>query len=213
MEVAERPPKQRTELRQASLIEAALRLASQRSPADITTAHLAQAVGISQGAVFRHFPSKEAIWLAALDWVTETLMTQLHTAAEEAQRNTPDPMDALCAVFHAHVDFVLAHPGVPRLIFQELQSAKDTALKLRVRMLMQKYRQLLLNLLQLAQTQQGLRPDIDLQAAAVLFIGSIQGLVMQALISNDLPAMAAHAPGVFGIFQRGVQQSPYDLRT
>ena len=84
MEVAERPPKQRTELRQASLIEAALRLASQRSPADITTAHLAQAVGISQGAVFRHFPSKEAIWLAALDWVTETLMTQLHTAAEEA---------------------------------------------------------------------------------------------------------------------------------
>jgi AcrR family transcriptional regulator len=213
MEVTEKPTKQRTEIRQASLVEAALRLAAQRSPADITTADLAQAVGISQGAVFRHFVSKEALWLAALDWVTDTLMARLQLVATDAQHRTPDAMEAMHAVFHAHVTFVLAHPGVPRLIFQELQSANDTALKLRVRGLMQRYRLLLLNLLQLAQTQQGLRSDIDLQSAAVLFIGSIQGLVMQALISNDLPAMAAQAPGVFAIFQRGVQQAPNDLRT
>jgi AcrR family transcriptional regulator len=212
MNVTEKPAKQRTELRQASLIGAALQLAAQRSPADITTADLAQAVGITQGAVFRHFSSKEAIWLAALDWVTDTLMARLHEAADAAQVHTPDAMAALRAVFHTHVDFVVAHPGVPRLIFQELQSANDTALKLRVRALMQRYRQLLLNLLQLAQAQQGLRADIDLQAAAVLFIGSIQGLVMQALISNDLPAMAAQAPGVFAIYQRGVQKAATDSR-
>jgi AcrR family transcriptional regulator len=213
MEVTEKPIKQRTELRQASLVEAALQLASQRSPADITTADLAQAVGITQGAVFRHFASKEAIWLAALDWVTDTLMARLLTAAAEAQNRTPDALTALRAVFLTHVDFVLTHPGVPRLIFQELQSARDTALKLRVRALMQWYRQLLLNLLQLAQTQRGLRADIDIQAAAVLFIGSIQGLVMQALISNDLPAMAAQAPGVFAIYQCGVQHAAADSQT
>lgn len=210
MKLPERPAKQRTELRQASLIAAALQLAAQRRPADITTADLASAVGITQGAVFRHFPSKEAIWLAGLDWVTETLMMQLHAAAEEAQRNTPDPMEALRAVFHTHVKFVLTHPGVPRLIFQELQSADDTTLKLRVRALMQRYRFLLLNLLQHAQTQQALRVDIDLQAAAVSFIGAIQGLVMQALISNDLSAMAVQAPGVFSIYQRGVQRAAAD---
>jgi AcrR family transcriptional regulator len=212
MEVTEKPAKQRTEIRQAGLIGAALQLASQRSPADITTADLAQAVGISQGAVFRHFSSKEAIWLAALDWVTDTMMARLQEAADAAQSGTPDPIDALRAVFNTHVDFVLTHPGVPRLIFQELQSAHDTALKLRVRTLMQRYRLLLLNLLQLAQIQQGLRADIDLQAAAVLFIGSIQGLVMQALISNDLPAMAAQAPSVFAIYQRGVQHVAADSR-
>jgi TetR/AcrR family transcriptional regulator len=213
MEATEKPTKQRTEIRQASLVEAALRLAAQSSPADITTADLAQAVGISQGAVFRHFANKEALWLAALDWVTNTLMAQVQRAAQEAKLHNSDAMAALRAVFQTHVNFVLTHPGVPRLIFQELQSAKDTALKMRVRALMQRYRQLLLNLLQLAQTQKGLRADIDLQAAAVLFIGSIQGLVMQALISSDLPAMAAQAPGVFSIFQRGVQRTPNDLRT
>ncbi|MDZ4240206.1 MAG: TetR family transcriptional regulator, partial [Hydrogenophaga sp.] len=46
--------KQPTETRQAALVAAALALAAERSPATVTTAELAQAVGITQGAVFRH---------------------------------------------------------------------------------------------------------------------------------------------------------------
>ena len=60
MKATPKRPKQVTEVRQAGLVEAALQLAAQRSPADITTGDLAQAVGITQGAVFRHFSSKEA---------------------------------------------------------------------------------------------------------------------------------------------------------
>lgn len=200
MEVREKTVKQRTATRQAGLVEAALRLAAQHSPAHITTAELAHAVGISQGAIFKHFSNKEAIWLAVLDWVNETLMTRLHTAAE-----TANTMSALRAVFLAHVDFVCAYPGVPRLIFQELQQAGDSALKARVRRLMQDYRQLLLALLQQAAARQLLRADIDPRAATALFIGSIQGLVMQAMLANDVPAIARQAPGVFAILERGLQ--------
>lgn len=202
MQIIDRPTKQPTEVRQASLIEAALQLAAQRSPADITTGDLAQAVGITQGAVFRHFASKEALWLALLDWVNEALMVRLHAAAAGANRSA---LAALQAVFMAHVDFVVANPGVPRVIFQELQSPGDTALKVRVRALMQRYRQLLMQLLQDAQAQQAIAPETDLQAAAVLFIGSVQGLVMQSLISGDVAGMAAQAPGVFAIYQRGLR--------
>ena len=200
MQVIGKPAKQRTEVRQASLIEAALLLAAQRSPSSITTGDLAHAVCITQGAVFRHFASKEAIWLAVLDWVTATLMARLQIAAA----SQPAPA-ALRAVFMAHVDFVMAYPGVPRVIFQELQSPGYTALKVRVRALMQRYRQLLMQLLQDAQAQQAIAPETDLQAAAVLFIGSVHGLVMQSLISGDVAGMAAQAPGVFAIYQRGLR--------
>lgn len=199
--------KQATEIRQASLLEAALTLASQRSPSAITTGDLAQVVGITQGAVFRHFASKEAIWLAVLDWATETLMVQLRTAADGAvpvDSEAPCPLAALQAVFLAHVDFVIAHPGIPRIIFQELQHAEDTPLKARVRGLMQQYRLLIMGLLQQAQAQGRLAPEADLQAAAVLFIGSVQGLVMQSLLSGQVSAMADHAPGVFAIYLRGL---------
>ena len=209
MEILDKAPKQRTEVRQAALVEAALLLAAQRSPADITTADLARAVGISQGAVFKHFASKETIWLAVLDWVAETLMVRLQSAANGAEQAA---LPALRAVFLAHVDFVMNYPGVPRLIFQELQRPGDTALKSRVRGLMQRYRQLLLTVLQQAQTQQALRLDIDLQASAVLFIGSVQGLVMQAMMADDVQSMATQAPGVFTILQHGLQCPPTEFQ-
>lgn len=192
--------RQATEFRQGSLVDAALQLAAQRSPADITTGDLALAVGISQGAVFRHFPSKEAIWLAVLDWTADTLIAQLQLAASQSV----NPLMALQAVFMAHVDFVMDHPGVPRVIFQELQHAQDTALKARVRGLMQQHRALVAGLLQRAQEQNLLEPGTDVAAAAVLFLGSVQGLVMQAMVSGQVQAMAAQAPGVFSIYLRGI---------
>ena len=229
------PLKQRTVIRQASLVEAALQLAAQRSPTDITTTDLAQAVGITQGAVFRHFPSKEAIWLAAMDWTTSTLMQRLQAAAVAAQSpfestpaastgtlpneavtadiplpdTPPAPgLPALQAVFMAHVAFVVAYPGVPRVIFQELQQPQDTALKIRVRALMQQYRALLMRLLLQAQSDNLIAPYADLTGASVLFIGSIQGLVMQSMMSGDVSAMTRLAPGVFDLVQRSLCTHP-----
>ncbi|MDO9200060.1 MAG: TetR/AcrR family transcriptional regulator [Hydrogenophaga sp.] len=192
--------KQPTETRQAALVAAALALAAERSPATVTTAELAQAVGITQGAVFRHFENKEAIWLAVIDHAHHTLLNRLQTAASAHAT----PLPALHAVFMAHVDFVVEHPGVPRLIFQELQQPHDTPLKARVRRLMHDYRLLLTRLLQQAQDQQALQPGTDLQAAAVLFIGSVQGLVMQSLLSGQVGAMRVQAPGVSQLLQQAL---------
>ena len=100
-----------TEERQAEIVEAALRLARESSPALITTGDIAAAIGVTQGAVFKHFPTKDAIWLAAMRWVRETLLQKLQAAADEAAT----PLDALAAMFRAHVEFVIAHPGVARL--------------------------------------------------------------------------------------------------
>ncbi len=197
-----------TEQRQATLVQAAVRLAAQCSPAEVTTAHLAEAVGITQGAVFRHFPSKQAVWLAVLDWTSNTLLEELRTAAAGAQ----DPLAALQAVFKAHVDFVIRHPGVPRLIFQELQHAGDSPLKAQVRGLMQRYRKLVGELMQRAREQGQLLPDADLESAAVIFIGSVQGLVMQALISGDISSIAITAPRVFHHFLFGFARTTAKLR-
>lgn len=202
------PDKQPTETRQASLVAAALALAAERSPAEVTTAALAQAVGISQGAVFRHFESKEAIWRAVIDLAHQTLLARLQAAAD-AQ---PDALEALRAVFMAHVAFVVEQPGVPRVIFQELQHPEDTPLKARVRGLMQAYRTLLAGLLKRAQSARKLAPGADLQAAAVLFIGSVQGLVMQSLLSGQVGAMAAQAPAVFDLFQQAIAAPPTRAR-
>lgn len=189
-----------TEERQVEIVEAALRLACESSPALITTADIATAIGVTQGAVFKHFPTKDAIWLAAMRWVRETLLHKVRAAAEEAAT----PVDALAGMFRAHVEFVIAHPGVPRFIFHELQQPADSAAKLEVRGVLQGYRKLLLGQLAESIERQLVSAHLDPEAAATSFIGLIQGLVMQSMLTGKPAAMRQQATAIFALYRRGL---------
>jgi len=41
-------------------------------------------------------------------------------------------------------------------------------------------------------------------AATTLFIGMIQGLVMQSLLADDIYRMRLDAPGIFATFRSGI---------
>lgn len=193
-----------TEERQAEIVAAALRLAREVSPALITTSDIAAAVGVTQGAVFKHFPTKDAIWLAAMAWVRERLLAALEAAAQAE----PSPLGALAAVFRAHVAFVVAHPGVPRLIFHELQRPADSPVKQEVRALLQRYRRLLLGLFDAAVQQRQAPATLDKDAAATLFVGIVQGLVMQSMLNGKPVATKAEAERVFALYLRGIGETP-----
>lgn len=190
-----------TEERQAVIVSAALALARDLSPAAITTTDIAAVVGVSQGALFKHFPTKEAIWLGVMDWVQQQLMARLVQAAEAA----PTPLAALEAVFHAHVDFVAAHPGVPRLVFHELQQPAESKAKQAVRAMLAAYRKLLLGLLGQAVRTGELPAGLDREAAATLFVGVVQGLVMQSMMSGKPAAMRGQAAPLFSLLLRGLR--------
>lgn len=192
-----------TEERQAEIIATALRLARESSPALITTGDIAAAIGVTQGAVFKHFSTKDAIWLAAMRWVRETLLQRLQAAADQAGT----PLDALSAMFRQHVEFVIAHPGVPRFIFHELQQPADSAAKLEVRAVLQGYRKLLLARLTQAIEQQLVSPGLDPEAAATSFIGLIQGLVMQSMLTGRTAAMRQQADAILVLYRRGLGEA------
>lgn len=190
-----------TEERQAEIVAAALNLARDISPVSITTGDIATAVGVSQGAVFKHFPTKEAIWVAAMQWVREQLLAKLDEAAREATSG----MLALEAVFRAHVAFVIAHPGAPRIIFHELQQPTDSPVKQEVRALLQAYRQLLLSQFKAGMKSGELPTGLNPEAAATLFVGIVQGLVMQSMLTGKPAAMKTQADAVFAIYLRGIR--------
>ena len=47
-------------------------------------------------------------------------------------------------------------------------------------------------------------PDLDLGAAATMFLGLLQGLVMQSLLTGEIEHMQKQADAVFGLYQRGL---------
>ena len=50
--------------RKAEILATALRLADELGPDRLTTAAIAEAVGLTQPGIFRHFPTKQALWQA-----------------------------------------------------------------------------------------------------------------------------------------------------
>lgn len=52
-----------------------------------------------------------------------------------------------------------------------------------------------------------LSSTLDVEAAATLFIGTIQGLVMQSLLAGDVTQMHKNAARVFEIYRRGIGSS------
>lgn len=188
------------EERRAVTVEAVVKLAAEQNPTDITTAAIATSMKLTQGALFRHFPNKEAIWQAVMEWVAEQLMARI----ERAARGATSPLAALEAMFMAHIAFVTEHPGVPRMLFGELQRAEDTAAKRMAQTMIRRYGERLSVLMEEGKAAGELDPQLDAASAATLFIGSIQGLVMQALLAGDTGRMRKDAAGTFAIYRRGI---------
>jgi len=190
------------EERRAATVAVVVELAAEQNPGDITTAAIAKRMGLTQGAIFRHFTNKEAISGAVMEWVAERLLSRVKKAAQAA----PSPLAALQAMFMAHVDFVVEHPGVPRILFGELQHAKQTPAKRLVQTLIRCYGEQLHRLIEEGKGCGELDSGLDTEAAATLFIGTIQGLVMQSLLAGDVGRIRRDAPRVFTIYQRGIRR-------
>lgn len=187
--------------RRAATVEAVVNLAAHHNPSEITTTWIARQMGVTQGALFKHFPTKEAILEAVMSWVAERLLARIDQSAQGCD----SPLVALEAMFLAHIAFVSEHPGVPRMLFGELQRQGDTLPKKMVQTLIRQYRERLQLLLEQGKASGELDAQLDVDAAAVLFIGSIQGLVMQSLIAGDVTRLRDEAPGVWFIYRRGIK--------
>lgn len=187
--------------RRERTVEAVIKLCSQGDPATITTEKIARHMRVTQGALFRHFPNKEAIWEAVVAWVAEQLLNRVVAAGAGIE----EPLKALEATYLAHVNFIARHPGVPRVLIGQLQHSRSTPAKRMVRAMLEAYRQRIAALLQDAENAKVLRPGLSVDAAAIQFIGTLQGLVLQSLIAGNVSRIVAQAPAAFDIYLNGIR--------
>lgn len=187
--------------RKALTVAAVIELAAGQNPGDITTGAIAGHMQVTQGALFRHFLTKDDIWQAVMEWVAAQLLTRVRQGAGNAQTS----IAGLHTIFTSHLDFIIAHPGVPRILFHELQRAEETAAKRVVRSLINEYRKQLIETLERGRTDGSLTSGLNVSAAASLFLGMIQGLVLQSLIAGDPGHIGRAAPDVFTLYLQSIR--------
>lgn len=186
--------------RREQIIETAIRLAADQGVDGVTTQDMADALGLTQGAIFRHFRSKDEIWDAALVSIRERLMAALGQATEQAAQ----PLPAIEAMFFAHMAFVQAQPAIPRLVFSGYLNRRSERFRGFIESLLDAYRARIVALLAAAGVRGETVPGLDGQAAATLYFGMVQGLVLQATLLGERCRLDEEARRVFPLFRAAI---------
>ncbi len=82
---------------------------------------LADTLGVGKGTVYRYFPTKEALFLAAVD----RLMRRLTDSVDESVAAVEDPLDRITRVVHAYLGFCDQHREFAELLIQERAQFRD----------------------------------------------------------------------------------------
>jgi AcrR family transcriptional regulator len=107
--------------RQDEIVEVAVALFAERGYAGTDTQLVADRLGVGKGTIYRYFPSKEALFLAAVDLGMRSLREAVDAVAEVE----PDPLRRIAAATHAYLAFFEQHPELVELLMQERAQFKD----------------------------------------------------------------------------------------
>jgi AcrR family transcriptional regulator len=106
----------------AALVAAALAAVEAAGPEGVSLRDLAQSLGVSTAAPYRHFRDRRAL----LNAVATLGFVELAAAYARAQANAADPKAALRETARAYLTLAFAKPGLFRLMFaSDLVDAAD----------------------------------------------------------------------------------------
>jgi AcrR family transcriptional regulator len=183
-----------TEDRQQEIVLTILALAEERGVEAITTQAIAEHMGLTQGAVFRHFPNKEAIWAAVLDWL-QARLGEVFASAPDAS-----PLAEVTRIFNAYMALFAAYPSVPRLFFSDTFHHPYPRLHERLQAMVQRCEgQLALWLAEAAERGE-VRADLPPPAAAKFLLTAIQGLAFQSCVLGIVADPVAAGRQLFPLY-------------
>ena len=163
--------RQSAEDRKAQIVAEMLRLADEIGPDRLSTTDVARAVGLSQPAIFRHFPTKGALWLA----VAEDIADRLRKDWAVAEKTDSNPRARLKALIRAQLAAIEKTPALPSILFSRELQVDNPALRDVFRGLLASFQDCLVAAIRDLQATGGLDRCADPKDVAMLLTSLVQG--------------------------------------
>ena len=163
----------------------ALALMLQERPGDrITTASLAAQVGVSEAALYRHFPSKAKMLEGLIVFAEDTLFTRIKMILQE-QTLAP----ARCRnILYLILSFIERNPGFARLFVGDALAGETERLRARMNQLMNRLETELRQVLRQHNAELTSMPTIQINASANLLLAATEGRIVQ-FVRSDFSAL------------------------
>ncbi|WP_100657578.1 nucleoid occlusion factor SlmA [Alteromonas flava] len=94
----------------------------------ITTAKLAEKVGVSEAALYRHFPSKARMFEGLIEFIEEALFTRINKIVNEEK----DAAARCQMILHLLLGFAEKNPGITRILNGDALLGEQERLRARI---------------------------------------------------------------------------------
>ena len=191
--------------RRPEIADAALRVIAREGLGRFTSLAIAREVGLTDGALFRHFASKDAIVDAAIDRVEELLFAGFPPRAA-------DPVARLGEFFRQRVSVLLEHPGISSLVAtDELAKAGSAQGARRVLEFRRRSADFVRACLVEAERAGRLVPGVGAEEAAVVVLGALAALA-HSTAAPWRASSAELAPRVWSALESFLRRPPAPAR-
>lgn len=164
-----------SDLRKAEIVATILGLADRIGPDRVTTSAVATEVGVTQAAIFRHFPTKAAMWNAVADHVAVTLTTAWDAALAQSEL----PVERVKALIGAQLGQIAATPAMPMLLFSRELNVENADLRAAFRGRLVMFHGHLMREIAAGQATHALRGDVAAADVSVLLTSLVQGVAIR----------------------------------
>lgn len=161
--------------RKTQIADTVLRLADELGPDRLTTQAVADAVGVTQPAIFRHFPTKADLWLA----VAGLIAVRLRAGWSQALQSADDPVQRIEALILGQLRQIEAMPAIPSILFSRELQAENEPLRQTIQDLMGTLVAMLIDEIKTAQANQRIHGGLAPQDGALLLVALVQGLAFR----------------------------------
>ena len=172
--------------RQLDIMQNLAVMLGQKGPVKITTALLANHCGITEAAIYRHFPSKRKIYSGLVDFCEQNifdLITSINSSDSDYLEKTKKILNLL-------VNFSEKNPGLARLLTREAFSIDETTLDERIGQMMSKIELIIKQNLQKYEQTTKAKLALPTASSAKLLLASAEGFIQQFVRSGfqDAPS-------------------------
>jgi AcrR family transcriptional regulator len=188
-------------VRREQIIEASRKLIMKYGSEHVTVRRIAAEIGISEGALYRHFKSKKEVLLFLIRHIEENLIGDLRERSP-----TKNVLDAIESTLKNHLSSMEQRKGMSFLVIAEIISLGDKELNKRVLEVLSKYissiKGLLLEGIKVGEIRKGIDPEM----VATSFFGTMQGLVTVWALSNYNFALEKKFSALWSLFHQAIKK-------
>ncbi len=166
------------------ILERAAQLFSRQGYFGSSLADIMHETGLEKGGIYNHFSSKEQLALEAFDYAYGLVQQRVQVALHD-KKHAVERLLALIEVFKSIADDPPVEGGCPILNTAIEADDAQPALKARAVAAMDDWRDTFHRILTKGIAKQEVRPDVDADVVATLFISMLEGAVMLSKLYDD----------------------------